>query len=181
MRHKFTFFVSLAISMSILSLSTVSVGAEPEFDDFMYAAMAADTPRNDFLLRTFQRTLEGMTVVDVGTGQLATLALLALKAGARKVYAIELLEEPAWRATSLVRKLGLSDRISVIQGDAPAINLPEPVDVCVSDNLGNIGGAEGWDLLLHSARHLVKPGGLVIPGRCQTMVAGVQMPRSLLA
>lgn len=160
--------------------STVSIGGDPEYDHFMYAAMAADTHRNDFLLRAFQRSLKGLTVVDVGTGQQATLALLALQAGARKVYAIELLEKPAYRAALLVRKLGLTDRISVIWGDAQAVYLPEPVDACVSDNLGNIGGAEGWDLLLQSARHLVKPGGQFIPGRCQTLVAGVQMPRSLV-
>jgi len=71
--------------------STVSVGRDPEFDYFMYRAMARDISRNNFLLRTFQRTLKGMTVVDVGTGQLATLALLDLKAGATKVYAVELL------------------------------------------------------------------------------------------
>ena len=56
-------------------------------------------------------------MLDIGTGQDALLARLALAAGARKVYAVEVIPEAAARATQLVRDLGQADRIEVICGD----------------------------------------------------------------
>ena len=160
--------------------STPSAGGEQDYDDFVYAAMTNDKPRNDFFLRAFRQALGGKVVVDIGTGKDAILARLAIEAGARKVYAIELLERPAQQAAALVNKLGVAERIVVIQGDARLVELPEKADACICENLGHIGGAEGSDLILDYARRLVKAGGLFIPGRCTTLVAAVTMPEKFL-
>ncbi|RLN81170.1 hypothetical protein BBJ28_00009367 [Nothophytophthora sp. Chile5] len=73
-------------------------------------------------------------VLDVGTGS-GILAFFAAKAGARKVYAVEL-SGMADCARELVAHNGLSDRIVVIKGKMETVELPEPVDVVVSEPMG---------------------------------------------
>ncbi len=64
-------------------------------------------------------------VVDVGTGS-GILAWFALKAGARKVYAIEA-SNVADRAAQLMRANKADDRIVVIKSTVETASVPEPV------------------------------------------------------
>ncbi|KAL7694392.1 putative protein arginine N-methyltransferase, S-adenosyl-L-methionine-dependent methyltransferase [Plasmopara halstedii] len=73
-------------------------------------------------------------VLDVGTGS-GILAFFAIKAGARKVYAVEL-SAMAECARELVAANGLHDRITVIKGKMEEVQLPEPVDIVVSEPMG---------------------------------------------
>ncbi|CAH0476793.1 unnamed protein product [Peronospora belbahrii] len=66
-------------------------------------------------------------VLDVGTGS-GILAFFAIKAGARKVYAVEL-SNMADCARELVAANGLSDRIIVIKSKMEEVQLPDQVDV----------------------------------------------------
>ena len=63
------------------------------FSDAGYQAMAEDPSRTPYFERAIQERLATrpgeMTVVDVGTGPYALLALVAARAGAKKVFAIE--------------------------------------------------------------------------------------------
>ena len=54
-----------------------------------YRAMVDDEQRTAAYAAALQRRAKGATVADVGTGPFALLALLAVKFGARRVYAIE--------------------------------------------------------------------------------------------
>ena len=45
-------------------------------------------------------------MLEIGTGPFALLALIAARAGARKVYAIEAQPEAARRARNAIRKVG---------------------------------------------------------------------------
>ena len=156
--------------------SSPSAGGEQFFDDSLYRAMTNDHVRNDRFREAFERTVRDKVVVDIGCGKDAILSRLCVEAGARKVYAIELLESAATQARALVEKMRLTERIVVLQGDVRSLTLPELADVCVSENIGHIGGAEGWDLILAKAAHLLKPGATMIPGRCETLAAAVSLP-----
>ena len=160
--------------------SSPASGGDPFYDDVLYTAMAHDKSRHDAYRRAFEKTARDKVVVDIGTGRDALLARLAVEAGARKVYAIELLEKPAQQAKALVEKLGLAEKIIVIHGRSQDVELPEKADVCVSENVGHIGGAEGCDILLNDARRLLKPDGIFIPARCETRIAAIQMPDDFL-
>ncbi len=161
--------------------SSPSAGDDPEYDEVLYNAMTLDKSRHDSYRRAFVATVRGKLVVDIGTGRDALLARFCVEAGARKVYAIELLEAPARQARALIESLGLSDRIVVLHGRSQEVELPERVDVCVSENVGHIGGTEGCDLILDDARRrFLKPGGLIIPSRCETRVAAVCLPDGLV-
>ncbi|MBM3522397.1 MAG: amino acid adenylation domain-containing protein, partial [Alphaproteobacteria bacterium] len=150
------------------------------YDDLMYHLMTNDTLRNDAYRVAAERAVKGKVVLDVGTGRDAILARICVDAGARKVYAVELLEASYHGALETVRRLGLEERIEVIHGDASRIALPEPVDVCISEIVGAIGGSEGAAVIIESVRKHLKPDGLMIPGRSRTLIAAVELPERFL-
>lgn len=73
-------------------------------------------------------------VLDVGTGS-GILAFFALKAGAKRVYAVEL-SGMADCAREIMAHNGLDDRIVVIKGKMEDVELPEPVDIVISEPMG---------------------------------------------
>ena len=65
------------------------------------------TPLFEKAIRARLAGQEGqLTVLEIGTGPFALLALIAARAGARKVYAIEAQPEAARRARNAIRKAG---------------------------------------------------------------------------
>ena len=158
-----------------------SIGEYALYDELMYFAMTHDELRNRSYHVAITRLVKGKTVVDVGTGGDAYLARLCVEAGARHVYAIEALDDAFARATDLIGSLGLSERITMIHGDAMDAELPEKVDVCVSELIGMIGSSEGVAPILNNARRFLKDGGVMIPERCVTMIAAARLPESLAA
>uniref|UniRef100_K3WWL9 type I protein arginine methyltransferase n=1 Tax=Globisporangium ultimum (strain ATCC 200006 / CBS 805.95 / DAOM BR144) TaxID=431595 RepID=K3WWL9_GLOUD len=73
-------------------------------------------------------------VLDVGTGS-GILAFFALKAGAKRVYAVEL-SGMADCARELMAHNALNDRIVVIKGKMETVQLPEQVDIVISEPMG---------------------------------------------
>ena len=73
-------------------------------------------------------------VVDVGTGT-GLLALFAAQAGARKVYAVEA-SNMADKAKQIVAANGFEDVVEVIKGKIEEIDLPEKVDLIISEPMG---------------------------------------------
>jgi acyl carrier protein len=75
---------------------------------------------------------------------------------------------------------GLDSNIQVIYGDATRVDLPEKVDVCVSELFGMIASSEGAATILNQARRFLKPGGVMIPHRCSTQIAAASLPETLV-
>lgn len=146
-----------------------------------YQSMRDDVPRTSKFKSAIQRRLAGTreaTVVDIGTGPFALLAVFAARAGARKVYAIEKNSEAATMAKALVAREGLEDRIQVIEGDSMQVVLPERVDLIVSELIGSIATQEGVEPIIRDARkRFLKPSSRcdgMIPARCQTCIAPIE-------
>ncbi len=157
-----------------------SVAEHLVYDELLYHAMSSDEARNDGYRAAIRRLAPGRKVVDIGTGKDAILARFCAEAGAARVYAIELLEAPWRQAVERVRSLGLEDRIVVLRGDSRRVELPERVDVCVSEIVGPIGGCEGSAVLINDAWRFLAPGGVMIPSRSTTRIAGATLPEELL-
>merc|ERR1719499_1673027 len=109
--------------------------------------MRDDEPRTKAYEEAITNRLAGMggeaVVVDIGTGALALLAIMAAKAGARKVYAIEINPGAAKLAKEAVAKQKLQDKIEVIEGNSMEVDLPEKADLIVSELIGSIATQEG--------------------------------------
>src|SRR5262249_1946809 len=144
-----------------------------------YHAMTTDERRN-LSYRAAIESVRGRVVLEVGTGPEALLSRFCVAAGARKVYAVEMLPDSYERACKRVHELGLADRIELIHGDATQVKLPEPADVCVSEIVGAIGGCEGAAEIISGVRHLLVKGAEMIPQRSTTMFAPVELPDELL-
>ena len=104
----------------------------------------------------------GDIVLDVGAGS-GILSVFAARAGAARVYAVEE-TSIAVLAQDLVAANGVAEIVHVIQGDVLDIDLPERVDVVVSEWLGGFGIDEGMLVPVITARdRWLKPGGVMIP------------------
>ena len=74
----------------------------------------------------------GDVVVDMGTGS-GVLAMLASRAGAKRVYAVELDGNNVATIGAVFRANHLEDKILLVQGDVRTVDLPEKVDVILGE------------------------------------------------
>jgi len=156
-----------------------SVGEYPIYDELLYHAMTSDQARLARYQSAIEKFVKDKTVLDVGTGKDAILAKICADAGAKKVYAVEVMDTSYEQAKILLHKLGLEDKIQLVKGELTEIELPEKVDVCVSEIFGTIGGSEGAAVVLNDARRFLHSDGVVIPKRCITKIAAITLPDEL--
>lgn len=158
-----------------------SLGGYQVYDQLLYDLMGSERARVEAYRSALAAVAPGRVVLDMGTGRDALLARMAAAAGARRVYAVELLPDAAAEARALVERLGLGARISVLEGDAAALTLPEPVEVCTQGIIGNIGSADGIVPLWNAVLPLLAPGAVPVPERCTTLCAPVELPEAARA
>ncbi|KAJ1447412.1 S-adenosyl-L-methionine-dependent methyltransferase [Pelagophyceae sp. CCMP2097] len=164
-----------------------------EFDDKAYKAMRDDARRTPKFAKAIAARLAAhpgeLTVLDLGTGPYAVLALIAAKYGAKKVYAVEANPEAARRARALIYRCETGDRgadgyfplkpgqVVILDGFSTALELPEKVDLVVAEICGSIASEEGLYATMRDARerHVKYPDSedSYIPRRCQTFAAPV--------
>lgn len=101
-------------------------------------------------------------VLDVGTGT-GILAFFAIQAGAKKVYAVEA-SNMYDSAAKLVKHNKMEDRIIVLKGKVEEVDIPEKVDVVISEPMGFLLVHERMLESYMAARdRFLKPGGLMFP------------------
>ena len=140
---------------------------------YIHRAMLLDRVRNEAFHRAIVAAVRpGDTVLDVGTGT-GILSLLAARAGAGRVFAVEK-TSIARVARRMVAHNGVADRVHVVQGDIHTVSLPAKVDVIVSEWLGTIGVDENllYPVLVARDRWL-KPGGRMLPCRVAAWMAPI--------
>jgi protein arginine N-methyltransferase 1 len=143
-----------------------------DYDIVTYAAMLADRGRVEAYARALERCVApGCTVLDLGTGT-GIFALLACRAGAARVYAVEQ-DDVVEIAREMARANGVADRITFIQARSTSIDLPEPVDGIVADIRGTLPLFRDVVRAMIDARErFLKTGGWIVPSR-DTLVAAV--------
>ncbi len=140
----------------------------------VHAGMLFDEERvRKYAAAISQVVKKGDIIADIGTGT-GLLAFLCLKAGAKRVHAIERSSAIEW-AKEIADKNGFSDRIVFHEEDSRSCNLPEKVDVVVSELIGHIAFEEGMaESLFDAKERFLVPGGIMIPESVQLKVALVE-------
>ena len=139
----------------------------------IYRNLTADRVAQDTYRRALREVISpGDVVLDLGTGT-GIQAMFAAEVGASRVYAIEL-GPVAHLARRVIADNGWSDRITVLQGDAREIRLPEPVDVIVT----HMWVFDCAELLPTVRRVCLKPGGRIVPRRFDLHAALVSSPQA---
>jgi protein arginine N-methyltransferase 1 len=141
-----------------------------------YGKMIADRVRVAAYSEALRRAIKpGCTVLDIGTGT-GFFAMLACRLGARKVYAVEP-DDVIELARIAARSNGYDDRIVFIKDLSTRVELPELVDVVVSDLRTVLPWFQHHITTIVDARErLLKPGGALIPEQDRLWAAVVEMP-----
>lgn len=116
-------------------------------------------------------------VVDMGTGS-GVLAMLAARAGARKVYAVELDGNNIATLGAVFHANNLADRIVLVQGDVCTVDLPEKVDVIIGEMIATALIEELQVPAMNNMLRFAKPNARVLLNRYQTFVDVVDNPAS---
>ena len=143
----------------------------------VHRMMLADRARTEAYRDGIEAVVKpGMTVLDVGAGT-GILSLFAARAGARKVYAAER-SEILDAAEELVRANGYENVIECIDGVAERVDLPEQVDVIVSEWMGLFALTEAmFESVMAAAKKHLKPGGVLIPSGIRLCLTPIQEDR----
>lgn len=138
-----------------------------------HAAMLLDPVRMAAYAEAIARVVRpGDVVVDAGAGS-GILSVLAAKAGARRVFAVE--RGPvATLARRVVAENGLDGVVEIVRGDARDVILAEPVGVIMSELLGSFGVDEQLLALHARLASQAAPGPRSIPARLSPTVALIE-------
>jgi protein arginine N-methyltransferase 1 len=143
---------------------------------FDYGGMILDSVRMEAYAAALKQAITPNSVVlDIGTGT-GILALLACQYGARHIYAIDV-NEAIEVAKEIAAQNGLGDRITFYQASSLEVDLPERVDVIVSDIRGTVPLMEQHIPIIKDARRrFLALGGTLIPQQDTLCVACVETP-----
>jgi len=157
-------------SASVFSERTEDSSASQYFQFYGYLSQQQNMMQDFIRTSTYQKAIldnpadfSGKVVLDVGAGS-GILSFFAQQSGAKRVYAVEA-SSIAMHANKLVAANKVDEVIKVVSGKIEEIELPEQVDVIISEPMGYMLLNERMlETFLH-AKKFLKPGGKMFPSR----------------
>ncbi|XP_069554066.1 protein arginine N-methyltransferase 6 [Brachyistius frenatus] len=147
-------------------------------DVTIHEEMIADHVRTNTYRNAILRngeSIRGKVVLDVGAGT-GVLSIFCAQAGAKKVYAVEACSI-AEQAAEIVRHNNMEDRVEVIRGTVETVDLPEMVEVIVSEWMGYALLHESMlNSVLYARDKWLKPGGLILPSKAELYITPISDP-----
>lgn len=136
--------------------------------------MLLSKERNDFYNDLIRDNCKGKVVFEIGTGS-GLLSVLAVRHGASKVICCE--ENPLLieAATQLFKRLGVADKIQLIEKNSNKIKTEEipPVDVVLHELFGSDPFEEEFIPTLQDARRFMKADGIFLPDQIQIIYQAI--------
>lgn len=140
-----------------------------------YQSMLADDVRMTRYRAAIEQAVRpGDVVADLGTGT-AVLALMAVRAGARRVYAIDNRPHVMAIAECVIQANHAEEVVRLVEGDVREVELEEPIDVIVNELIGDFGTDENIFECVHVFAHRnLKSGGRILPCYLKTFLVPVE-------
>ncbi len=140
--------------------------------------MLSDSVRVDAYHRGIHRNVKpGDVVLDLGTGT-GLLALMASRAGAKKVYAVEHSD-----FIDVAREIAHHNdftNIEFVNENSREFTPPEPIDVVIHEQMGDeLFNENMLENLLDLRDRVLRPGGRMLPGRFRLFVEPVMLHESM--
>lgn len=148
-----------------------------DWDEAFHDLMLNDRLRMTAYRRAiFEAVKPGDLVLDLGTGT-GILSLWALEAGAARVYGIDLSAPILQQAVARMQRAGFAERFAPINRLSYQVELPQRVDVLISEIIGNMADNEDFQPILEDAiRRFLKPGGIALPRSTSAYLVPVAAP-----
>lgn len=130
--------------------------------------IVADATRNAVYDKAARALIKpGMTVLEIGTGT-GILSMMAARAGADHVYTVEINPCLAHIARTCIAQNGYADRITVIEGDAMALQvggiMPRRAHAMIHEITStDLISQSIVPLIAHARDALLEPGALLLP------------------
>jgi len=162
--------------VSVFTDRTEESSASQYFQFYGYLSQQQNMMQDFIRTSTYQKAIldnpvdfSGKIVLDVGAGS-GILSFFAYQSGAKRVYAVEA-SSIAVHAAKLVAANKADDVIKVLSGKIEEIELPEKVDIIISEPMGYMLLNERMlETFLH-AKKFLKPNGKMFPTRGDLHVA----------
>ena len=150
------------------------------FNSYAHFGIHEEMLKDEVRTRSYMRAIvenphlfKGKTVMDVGCGT-GVLSIFAAKAGARKVYAVEC-SRIVDQARMIIEDNGFSDIIEIKDTKVENMELPEQVDIIISEWMGYFLFYESMlDTVLYARDKWLKPGGLMFPDKATLYVCAIE-------
>lgn len=147
--------------------------------------MLADEARNQAYDNALQKAIRsGDKVLDIGTGS-GLLAMMAIRAGASRVDACEMVPELAQTAEKIIAQNHYSSQINVIADKSVNVKIgeqmPEKADLLVSEILdAGLLGEGVLPSVRHAKKQLLKENAIIIPQAATLKGMLVDLPKRKL-
>mmetsp|Transcript_12149 Transcript_12149/g.50385 ORF Transcript_12149/g.50385 Transcript_12149/m.50385 type:complete len:355 (-) Transcript_12149:410-1474(-) len=154
--------------------------ADYYFNSYAHFGIHEEMLRDEVRTESYMRAIldnaacfSGKAVLDVGCGT-GILSMFAARAGARAVYAVDC-SKIVDQAREIVRKNGMENVVTVIEGKMEEIELPEKVDIIISEWMGYFLFYESMlDTVIYARDRFLKPGGLLFPNETKLYICGIE-------
>ena len=155
-----------------------SIGEYPVYDETIYRTMSDDSFRDELFRKAIAKLASGKRVLDIGTGQDLNWAVASVRAGADHVTAMEAMVDTYGRAAEKLGAWVLREKVTLRHGMSTDLTVGARVQVCVSETIGSVAGAEGAAaVFLDARRRHLTADGMAIPNRCVTKAAAASFGR----
>lgn len=150
------------------------------FNSYAHFGIHEEMLKDEVRTRSYMRAIQdnshlfaGKVVMDVGCGT-GVLSIFAAKAGAKKVYAVEC-SKIVDQARVIVEANGFADIIQVKESKVEELDLPEKVDIIISEWMGYFLFYESMlDTVLFARDKWLKPDGLMFPDKCNLYLCAIE-------
>ncbi|MBU2561567.1 MAG: 50S ribosomal protein L11 methyltransferase [Nanoarchaeota archaeon] len=144
-----------------------------EFDLAYHYEMVSDAERTGQFKKAIMACCKDKVVLEIGPGT-GILTLLAAKAGAKKVYAVEI-DPAAYRVAKRNIEASGYSNIVLLNKDIFEFEPPEKIEVVIAELLSTCLVNEPQVLVMNHVTKFLAPGAVTLPHRVVNIVEGADV------